>query len=166
MIDDPAVGFPGVTQKTMQHDDERPRPPDKPDEAPDTPTDEPKPAPVQDPPSEVRCRGSPQPKSAHHVEHALHQRPDHAHRKVEPRLREGTVIRVEVVIHHVDAAAIGDGAIDDTQLAMQAAPTARPQHAQAPQRRVDAPLDAALRETLPPPFARTSTINASFLSCG
>ena len=36
----------------MQHDDERPRPPDKPDEAPDTPTDEPKPAPVQDPPSE------------------------------------------------------------------------------------------------------------------
>lgn len=36
----------------MQHDDERPRPPDKPDEAPDTPTNEPKPAPVQDPPSE------------------------------------------------------------------------------------------------------------------
>jgi general stress protein YciG len=36
----------------MQHDDERPRPPDMPDEAPDTPTDEPKPAPVQDPPSE------------------------------------------------------------------------------------------------------------------
>lgn len=36
----------------MQHDDERPRPPDEPDEAPDTPTDEPKPTPVQDPPTE------------------------------------------------------------------------------------------------------------------
>ena len=36
----------------MQHDDERPCPPDNPDKAPDTPTDEPKPAPVQDPPSD------------------------------------------------------------------------------------------------------------------
>ncbi len=35
----------------MQHDDERPRPPDEP-EAPDTPHDEPKPTPVQDPPAE------------------------------------------------------------------------------------------------------------------
>jgi hypothetical protein len=36
----------------MQHDDERPNPPDKPDRAPETPTDEPKPTPVQDPPAE------------------------------------------------------------------------------------------------------------------
>jgi hypothetical protein len=36
----------------MQHDDERPRLPEEPDEAPDTPTDEPKPTPVQDPPAE------------------------------------------------------------------------------------------------------------------
>jgi len=36
----------------MQHDDERPRPPEEPDDAPETPPDEPKPAPVQDPPAE------------------------------------------------------------------------------------------------------------------
>jgi hypothetical protein len=36
----------------MQHDDERPRPKEEPDEAPETPPDEPKPAPVQDPPTE------------------------------------------------------------------------------------------------------------------
>ena len=36
----------------MQHDDERPRPPETPDKAPETPTDEPQPAPVQDPPAE------------------------------------------------------------------------------------------------------------------
>jgi hypothetical protein len=36
----------------MQHDDERPNPAEKPDEAPDIPGDEPKPAPVQDPPAE------------------------------------------------------------------------------------------------------------------
>ncbi len=35
----------------MQHDDERPRPTEEPDEAPVTPTDEPQPAPVQDPPA-------------------------------------------------------------------------------------------------------------------
>ena len=36
----------------MEHDTERPRPQEEPDEAPETPTDEPKPAPVQDPPAE------------------------------------------------------------------------------------------------------------------
>ena len=36
----------------MQHDDERPRWPEEPQEAPETPTDEPKPTPVQDPPAE------------------------------------------------------------------------------------------------------------------
>lgn len=36
----------------MQHDDERPRPQEDPDEAPETPTDEPSPVPVQDPPAE------------------------------------------------------------------------------------------------------------------
>lgn len=36
----------------MQHDDERPRPQEEPDDAPETPPDEPKPAPVQDPPAE------------------------------------------------------------------------------------------------------------------
>lgn len=35
----------------MQHDDERPGPPDEP-KAPETPHDEPKPTPVQDPPAE------------------------------------------------------------------------------------------------------------------
>jgi len=36
----------------MNHDNERPSPPDQPDRAPETPTDEPKPTPVQDPPAE------------------------------------------------------------------------------------------------------------------
>ena len=36
----------------MNHDNERPNPPDQPDRAPETPTDEPKPTPVQDPPAE------------------------------------------------------------------------------------------------------------------
>jgi general stress protein YciG len=38
--------------ENMQHDDERPRRPEDPQEAPETPTDEPKPTPVQDPPAE------------------------------------------------------------------------------------------------------------------
>jgi hypothetical protein len=36
----------------MPHDDEQPRPSDKPDKAPETPPDEPAPTPVQDPPAE------------------------------------------------------------------------------------------------------------------
>ena len=48
----------------QQHDDDRPRPQEDPDEAPETPTDEPQPAPVQDPPAEpdrrsLRCADAP-----------------------------------------------------------------------------------------------------------
>jgi len=52
LIESPAVEHVARGDRTMQHDDERPRPPDEPERAPDTPSDEPKPTPVQDPPAE------------------------------------------------------------------------------------------------------------------
>ena len=49
MIDSPTVALRDVL---MPHDDEQPRPTDRPDKAPETPPDEPAPTPVQDPPAE------------------------------------------------------------------------------------------------------------------
>ena len=72
------------------------------------------------------------------------------------------MVRIDEVIEHIDAAAIGDPAIDHAQLAVQAPPAARDEHAQAPQRREDVPGDTVAVE-LRGPFewqsGRTHTVH-------
>src|SRR5450759_2300328 len=52
LIDSPTAAVVGGVKRTTQHDDERPRPKEEPDEAPETPPDELKAVPGQDPPPE------------------------------------------------------------------------------------------------------------------
>ena len=56
--------------------------------------------------------------------HRLHQRPGRLDREVETRAADRTPVRVVEIIQNIDAAAERDPAIDDTQLAVQASPTA------------------------------------------
>ena len=54
------------------------------------------------------------------------------------------------IVQHIDAAAERHLPIDHAQLAVQPPPAAEPEHAQPPQRRIDTPVHAGLRETLMP----------------
>ena len=59
----------------------------------------------------------------HGLAHFLGQVPLDPHCVIEPRMLEGSVIRVPVVIQHIDAPDKSDLAINAGQLAMQTAQT-------------------------------------------
>ena len=83
-----------------------------------------------------------QPQARHRLVHVGDQRAGDAHREVEARLVELAVVRVVVVVEQVDAAAERDLRVDDAELAVQAPPALRQQHAPAARRIEDAPVHA------------------------
>jgi hypothetical protein len=92
----------------------------------------------------------PQPEPGHRLVHIADQRPGGTHGEVEARLVERPVRGVDEVVEQVDAAAEGDASVDDAELAVQASPARRHQHAPAARRVVDGPLHAGRLPAAPP----------------
>ena len=82
--------------------------------------------------------------------HMLHQRAGHAHRKIEPRHRQGPMVGVEKVVQHVYAGTVGDAAVHHAHFAVQTPPAAGEKHSEPPQRRKNPPCHTTAVKTLGP----------------
>ena len=76
----------------------------------------------------------PRPKALHQGLHIMDQRTVHLDRKVQPGRLQGPVVRVPIVVEHIDAAAKSHQTVHDAQLAVQSTPAHGEKHIPIAQR--------------------------------